>query len=123
MKSHKQNQQNDNWQFASEEEADPYLEETKPSDIYPFIGDDEFPIEIVTLEEYEQRLARAIWIKGIYQNKTCPQEIFTLILNADISPGVLEHWCQEGGLEYVLELCEGLFPTNETTEDIEEDEG
>lgn len=110
---------NNDWSFGPAFADDSEQEEPeKLSNVYPFIEDEEPPIEIATLEEYEQRLARAIWIKGIYQNRPCPQKVFTLIVNADISPVALEHWYREGGLDYVIELCEGLFPIQETATTI-----
>lgn len=69
----------------------------------------------VTAEELAQnynlymRLSRASWLKPFFGENKIPRGLFQTIVDADVTPEILQGWYELGGLNGVYYYCNVIF--------------
>lgn len=55
------------------------------------------------------RLSRAAWLKPFFGENKIPRGLFQTIVNADVTPDILQRWFETGGLNGVYYYCNVIF--------------
>ena len=72
------------------------------------LSDSDFDEIILHYDQY-MRLARASWLKAKFGELKIPKDLFVAVVDAEITPPLLDRWYRRGGMNYVYYACKVLF--------------
>lgn len=73
-----------------------------------FLGDVSLD-EILQNYDLYMRMSRASWLKSFFGENKIPSNLFLTIVNADVTPDILQSWYNLGGLNGVYYYCNVIF--------------
>lgn len=65
--------------------------------------------EILLNYEHYLRVARAAWLKEKFGDLRIPRDLFMAVVDADITPDVLDRLYRRGGMNFVYYSCKVVF--------------
>lgn len=92
-----------------------YLVRTKEQ--HSFLRDVSFD-DLTSNYDLYMRLSRAAWLKPFFGDNKIPKELFQTVVEADVTPDILQVWYNLGGLNGVYYYCNVIFGDPDNTDSM-----